>query len=76
MTTIIKQTGIKLPMLFTHLTIRNLNVPIAKLNTKFIHCQTFIDDYRYSFFPRTMPQLNHLVICNIEEVDIETANME
>ena len=33
---------------------------------------TFVDNYGYSFFPRTVPQWNTLTICNIEEIDIET----
>ena len=38
---------------------------------KFMHYQTFVDTYRYSFFPRTVPQWNNLTIRDIE-IDIET----
>ena len=39
---------------------------------KFMHYQTFIDNYQYSFFPRTVPQWTYLRIYIIEETDIET----
>ena len=44
----------------------------AQHTLTFMHYQTFVDNYRYSFFPRTVPQWNNLTICNIEEIDIET----
>ena len=38
---------------------------------KFIHYQTFIDNYQYLFFPRTLSQWTYHRIYNIEELDIE-----
>ena len=44
----------------------------AQHKLKFMHYQTFVDNYRYSFFPRTVPHWKNLTICNIEKIDIET----
>jgi len=40
-------------------------------NQKFLHYQTSIDNYKYSFFPRTIPEWNELPqdIINIPTID-------
>ena len=38
---------------------------------KFMHYQTIIDNYQYSYFSRTVPQWTYPRFHNIEEIDIE-----
>ena len=40
----------------------------AQHTLKFMHYQTFVDNYQYSFFPRTVPQWISLEICNINVI--------
>ena len=44
----------------------------AQHTLKFLHYQTSLDAYKYSFFPRTVPQWNSLAIRNISNIDLET----